>query len=154
MGNWEKEKSTICYGSQNVIIVTIADFCRRSHSDGFPGFSFSLPYTYVYPLSYLFDSTELDDPISSSEVLCLIRLSDVVLEFFSVSLIDLRTLSLVCRLNLDVVADSSSLSLLTRLVSVIRYVSICLFFVCVLLLNPVYLLVTGLPYTWPVLYSV
>ena len=81
-----KCKDTYCYDRR---------LWRRSHSDGFPGFSFSLPYTYVYPLSYLFDSTELDDPISSSEVLCLIRLSDVVLEFFSVSLIDLRTLSRV-----------------------------------------------------------
>ena len=76
-------------------------------------------------------STELDDIGSSSEVLCLIRLSDVVWEFFffSVSLIDLRSLSRVPpkprrrRWQL--------LSLLTRLVSVIRYVSICLFFLCV-----------------------
>jgi len=106
----------------------LSTFTLRRDSPDCPLLFLLLMFTFCFMCS---TSTELDDIGSSSEVLCLIRLSDVVWEFFffSVSLIDLRSLSRVPpkprrrRWQL--------LSLLTRLVSVIRYVSICLFFLCV-----------------------
>ena len=125
-------------GKEYIYIVTIADFSPTfvdvHTSTGFSGLSFALPSAYVHPLFYVFNFNGTrryriveGSPLSLHVSLTLYWSSSLSLGLFCGH-------SLVWRLNLDVVADSSSLSLLTRLVSVIRYVStysVCLFFLCV-----------------------